>query len=198
MTRRWSSPARGERSRIDHDGKANGRAELAPIQAIVAEHLDLQAQQTDERACARRHHPAGDLEPSGAHFEIETRKQREKHGMIVSLIAPRHGHPSDVGDLATRLDDQAARILGRKRARRRHEAARRDRVFTVPPEHVNRSQVVVITLAAIVTAVTRIVVPPLFDDGLVTQAVGRIPRVIVGEGEAKPRAVKNSMCEGVK
>jgi hypothetical protein len=198
MTGNRSTPACCQRGRVDHDIEANRRPGLAPIHAIVSKHLDLQAQHAHERACARRHHAAGDVEPPGAHFEVEPRKERQEHGMIGSLIAARHGHPSDIDDLATGFDDQAAGVLGGKRPRRRHEAARRDRLFTIPSEYVNRVRVVVIVLLVIKTAVTSIVVPPLFHDGLVTQAVRRIPRVIVGQGEAIPRAGKNSPCEGVK
>ena len=153
---------------------------------------------SEKRTCARRHHAARDVETSSAHFEIKARKQREEHRMIGSLIVARHCHPSDIDDPATGFDDQPAGLLGGKPARRRHEAARRDRLFTIPSEHVYRSHVELILLAVIKAAVTRTVVPTLFDDGLVTQGVRGIPCLIVGQGEAISRAGKNAVCEGVK
>ena len=198
MTGTWSTPTCGEWSRVDHHTKANRCPGLAPIQPIVSKDLDLQTQHTHERACARRHHAARDVEPSSAHFEIEAGKKREKHRMIGSLIAASHCHPSDIDDLATGFDDQPAGLLGGKRARRRHEAPRRDRLFTIPSEHVDRSHVEMIPLAVIKSAVTRTVVPTLFDDGFVTQAVRGIPCLLVRQGEAISRAGKNATREGVK
>jgi hypothetical protein len=198
MTGDRSTPTCCERGRVDHDTEANRRPGLAPIQPIVSKHLDLQAQHAHERAGARGHHAAGDVEPSGAHFEIEARKKRKEHGVMRSLIAARHRHPSDIDDFATGFDDQPAGVLSGKRAGRPHEAARRDCPVAIPSKDVNRSSVVLITFAVIKAAITRIVVPTLFDDGLVTQAVRRVACFIVGQGEAILRAGENCLCEGVK
>jgi len=118
--------------------------------------------------------------------------------MSGSLIAARHGHPSDIDDRATGFDDQAAGFLGGKQARRRHEAAGRDRLFAIPTEDMDRSQVVTILLAPFKAAVARIVVPTLVDDGFVTQAVRGIPCTVVSQGEAISRADKDALCEGVE
>jgi len=74
MTGSWSTPPCGERCGVDHDAEAHRRPELAPIRPIVSKHLDLQAQQTHERAGTGRHHAAGDVEASDAYFEIEARE----------------------------------------------------------------------------------------------------------------------------
>jgi len=199
MTVNRSTPTCRQRRRVDHHAEPNRRPGLAPVRPILAKHLDLQAQHAYQRACALRHHAAGDVETSGAHFEIQARKKRQEYRMTGSLIAPRHCHSADIDDLAPGFDDHPARLFGGKRTGRQHETASRDRLFTIPPEQVYRSHVVPVPLAAFEAAVTRIVIPTLFDHGLVAQTVRCMPRhFIVSQREAILRAGENCTCEGIK
>lgn len=194
----WSTPTCRERRRVDHDAEANRRPGLAPVQPIVSQHLDLQTQQTHERARAWRHHAAGDVEASSAHFEIEAGQERHKHGMTGPLIGARDCHPANIDHLASGFHDQPAGLLGGERTGRQHETARRDCVFTIPPEQLYRSDVVVVALAVVETAI-RIVGPAVVDDGLVAEAICCIPGgVSVSKCEAIPGAGENSLSERVK
>ena len=117
--------------------------------------------------------------------------------MPVALVVGDDRHAADVDDLPARLHPDAAHVLGRQRARRQNEPARRDGRVAVPADDRDSVLVVAVALEAVGVLATERKV--LVGGGEVPDAVGgRALGLVGGDGEPVPVAVEHARREAVE
>src|SRR5215467_11697097 len=82
-----------------------------------------------------------------AHRQVKPAHETDEGGVFQALMAAGHAHPAHVNDLTAWLHDEAAGLFSRQ-PRREHHPARAHRDIPVPPDDLNSTVVILVTLHA--------------------------------------------------
>lgn len=185
-----------EAARALAEVEPNGSAIFSPVHAIRPEGLQRHPELPTDHSDRGSHHPARDFEVASAYLDVEAREQRAEPAMHHSPMAGSHDHSSYVSDTSHGRNFDAARILGRKHARRQDDPARGHRVRPVPADDVHGALVVGIALAQISEIASA--APSGSDDRIGSQLEcrGRLAQLLC-DGESQRGAVHNGSHKGI-